>query len=239
MKMKHETFRSSRTPVWYKTKTISLLLMSKDPKRKGPSLELQRQIDESIAARHRSNATSSALSGSAEASLAQTSASEAGSPAPGAQYEYLDHPADIILHSWGSTLSQSLCNLAICMFGYMTSIESITINNQQSIDHGRDIITATGHDLHSLIFAYLDEWLFNFHDTGFIPKVMEINELSTGNNEKEEEDGASWRIASSGKGEIMDIKRHPQGTEVKAVTYNGMSVVEQNGRVDIYVVVDI
>ena len=35
----------------------------------------------------------------------------------------------------------------------------------------------------------------------------------------------------------MDIQRHPQGTEVKAITYSGMKVEE--GWCDVYVVVDI
>ena len=39
-----------------------------------------------------------------------------GVPPNGAQYEYLDHPADIILHSWGEDLESSLCNIALCMF---------------------------------------------------------------------------------------------------------------------------
>lgn len=86
--------------------------------------------------------------------------------------------------------------------------------------------------MHSLIYSYLDEWLFNFHDTGFIPKQVEISEL-------QRSDTNNWRIVSSGKGEVMDINRHPQGTEVKAITYSGMKVEEKEDRCDIYVVVDI
>ena len=116
------------------------------------------------------------------------------------------------------------------MFGYITSLDSISINNTQSIEHGLDI-KGEGHDMHSLIYSYLDEWLFNFHDTGFIPKQVEISELQRSDT--------TWRIVSSGKGEVMDINRHPQGTEVKAITYSGMKVEETEGRCDIYVVVDI
>ena len=154
---------------------------------------------------------------------------EPGTPPEGSKFEYLDHPADIILHSWGGDLSESLSNLAICMFGYITSLDSITINQTQSLEHGRNI-SAQGHDLHSLIYSFLDEWLFNFHDTGFVAKEITISECNLDD----------WRIESSGRGEVMDIPRHPQGTEVKAITYNGMRVVkEKDGRCDVYVVVDI
>ncbi|KAL7446045.1 hypothetical protein ACHAXH_009657 [Discostella pseudostelligera] len=116
------------------------------------------------------------------------------------------------------------------MFGYMTFLDSISINTMQSLEHGTSL-TGQGHDLKSLIYSYLDEWLFNFHDTGFVPKEIEISEFR-----REVDD---WRIVSSGKGEMMDISRHPQGTEVKAITYSGMRVEEKHGRCDVFVVVDI
>lgn len=33
------------------------------------------------------------------------------------QYEYLDHTADIQLHSWGTTLQQSIEQIALAMYG--------------------------------------------------------------------------------------------------------------------------
>ncbi|KAL3767204.1 hypothetical protein ACHAWU_003295 [Discostella pseudostelligera] len=206
-----------------------------------PSIELQRQIDDSITARNRSSGTITApTSTSGGASLPRTgnnaaevghdTAVEAGVPPQGSKFEYLDHPADVVLHAWGIDLPEALANLAVCMFGYMTCLDSITIDATQSSEHGTSL-TGQGHDLKSLIYSYLDEWLFNFHDTGFVPKEIEISEFR-----REVDD---WRIVSSGKGEIMDISRHPQGTEVKAITYSGMRVEENHGRCDVFVVVDI
>lgn len=213
-----------------------------------PSLELQRQIDDSITARKKSIVSDSAVKAD-DASLPANSSSschfapgslsakeghapmtEAGIPPPGSKFEYLGHPADVVLHSWGIDLLEALENLATCMFGYMTGLDSISINPLQSSEHGTGL-TCQGHDLKSLIYSYLDEWLFNFHDTGLVPKEIEILELSRG--------GKDWKIVSSGKGEFMDISRHPQGTEVKAITYSGMRVEEKIGRCDVYVVVDI
>ena len=154
--------------------------------------------------------------------------SDPGVPPNGAQFEYLDHPADIILHSWGTNLSAALENLAVCMFGYITSLEAISRNESQSTEHASHIV-AEGHDLRSLVYAFLDEWLYNFHDTEFIANTITIKEINLD----------KWRVVSCGKGEVMDIARHPQGTEVKAITYSGMRIDEKDGRVDIYVVVDI
>ena len=102
------------------------------------------------------------------------------------------------------------------MFGYITSLESISTHETESNNHASHLV-AQGHDLRSLIYSFLDEWLFNFHDTDFVANTITINELNMDN----------WRSVSSGKGEVMDISRHPQGTEVKAITYSGMRVDEK------------
>jgi len=197
--------------------------------RREPSTELQQQIANSISQRNRQGASTSNQTQN-DTTTCHINTLEPGTPPIGASFEYLDHPADIILHAWGTNISNSLSNLTLCMFGYITSLDSISINKRHSIEHGLNIV-GEGHDLHSLIYSYLDEWLFNFHDTGFIPKQVEISEL--------QRSGTTWRIVSSGKGEVMDINRHPQGTEVKAITYSGMKVEETESRCDIYVVVDI
>eukprot|EP00804_Cyclotella_cryptica_P006276 CCRYP_010134-RA/>CCRYP_010134-RA protein AED:0.45 eAED:0.45 QI:0/-1/0/1/-1/0/1/0/114 len=114
------------------------------------------------------------------------------------------------------------------MFGCITSLPRLSVNLSQSERYGRNIV-ARGHDARSLVYAFLDEWLFNFHDTKFIPRWIEI----------EEYDAVNFTMESRGEGEVMDVSRHARGVEVKAVTYNAMRVVEGEGRWDIFVVVDI
>eukprot|EP00984_Skeletonema_dohrnii_P016621 scaffold7430_cov156-Skeletonema_dohrnii-CCMP3373.AAC.16 len=161
-----------------------------------PDEQQQRQInDEATPTQTTTNATSKINK--------QIQQSNPGVPPQGAQFEYLNHPADIILHSWGTDLPSSLCNIALCMFGYMTSLESISTNEAESNEHGSHM-------------------------------VAEANAITI-----EEINLDKWTVVSSGKGEVMDISRHPQGMEVKAITYSGMRIDEKEGRVDIYVVVDI
>ena len=41
------------------------------------------------------------------------------------------------------------------------------------------------------------------------------------------------------KGESFDLKKHPQGTEVKAITYSNMQIHEELPTHDIFVILDI
>ncbi|KAL7461566.1 hypothetical protein ACHAXS_001985 [Conticribra weissflogii] len=216
--------------------------------RREPSQELQRridcaitnrshrrnQIDDIITPSEKNNERSSAYGSEADAFTRKRqhnqspNFNEPGVPPTGSQFEYLNHPADIILHSWGNDFPSALGNLAISMFGYITSLESVFINERESLENGGEII-AQGHNEPSLVYSFLDEWLYNFHDTGFVAKDIRIIEYNA----------SLWRMKSCGAGEVMDLQRHPQGAEIKAITYSGMTIERSEGRCDIMVVVDI
>nr|XP_054756485.1 protein archease-like [Lytechinus pictus] len=144
-------------------------------------------------------------------------------PAGGINYEYLDHTADVQLHSWGPTLKDSFESVVQAMFDYMTDIRCVesTINHEVSVE---------GDDMKSLLFNFLDEWLFVFSaEPFFIPREVKITEF----------DPKKFKIQSTGIGEYFDLVKHPQGTEVKAITYSNMQIHEDKDTNDIYVIIDI
>ncbi|EHB09644.1 Protein archease [Heterocephalus glaber] len=89
------------------------------------------------------------------------------------KYEYLDHTADVQLHAWGETLEEAFKLCAMAMFAYMT--DTGTIEPLQAVE-----VEAQGDDLQSLLFYFLDEWLYKFSaDEFFIPwevKVLSIDQ---------------------------------------------------------------
>ena len=139
------------------------------------------------------------------------------------KYEYLDHTADIQLHSWGKTINEAFEQIGISMFGYMTELE--TVQYIKSFE-----INASGHDLNSLLFHFLDECLVTFSCEEYLLfRDIEITEF----------DEKNFKIKAIGYGECMDLNKHPQGTEVKAITYSAMQIKQTDDRTDCWVVVDI
>lgn len=113
------------------------------------------------------------------------------------------------------------------MFGYMTELPSVEIKQTSEIE-------ATGHDLESLLFHFLDELLFLFSCEPFlICNKVEITEFVT--------EGEEMHIKCKCFGEEFTLGKHPQGTEVKAITYSAMQIVNgpEDKKFEVFVIIDI
>jgi len=87
-----------------------------------------------------------------------------------------------------------------------------------------------GHDLLSLLYNLMDEFLFLFNaDNFFTCKKVTILNLDLKN----------FRIRVMGEGERFDLTKHVPGTEIKAITYSNMQIHHQAPTHDVYVIVDI
>ncbi|KAL5966303.1 Protein archease [Taenia solium] len=158
-------------------------------------------------------------------------------PKPEQKFEYLDHTADVQLHAWGADLKEAFEQVAMAMFGYMTTdydsidmTQSLEIEASDVIFGSSCVLNHPGTDMKSLLFQFLDEWLFAFcADAFFFPRVIEITEF----------DRDSFHIKSVGWGEPFDLKKHPQGTEVKAITYSNMQIHDTDGHHEVFVIIDI
>lgn len=142
---------------------------------------------------------------------------------PPCKYEYLDHPADVQIHSWGNSVTEAFEQAAVAMFGYMTEIDKVEILDQQEIEAEAD-------DMEGLLFHFLDECLFMFSaDPFFIARNVVITEF----------DKEKFSIKAKLFGEEFDLAKHPQGTEVKAITYASMQVYDKENQHELFVIIDI
>ncbi|XP_011356159.1 protein archease [Pteropus vampyrus] len=137
------------------------------------------------------------------------------------KYEYLDHTADVQLHAWGDTLEEAFEQCAMAMFGYMT--DTGTVEPLQTTE-----VETQGDDLQSLLFHFLDEWLYKFSaDEFFIPREVKVLNI----------DQRTFKLRSRW-GEEFSLSKHPQGTEVKAITYSAMQVYNEE-KPEVFVIIDI
>ncbi|XP_041361572.1 protein archease-like [Gigantopelta aegis] len=143
---------------------------------------------------------------------------------PEVKYEYLDHTADIQLHTWGDNLKESFEQVAIAMFNYMTTdYDTVKMSEVHKIK-------AEGSDMKSLLYNYLDEFLYLFSAEPYIiPRVIRITEF----------DIEHFKIKAIGYGEPFDREKHPPGTEVKAITYSNMQIHDNRPSNDVFVILDI
>jgi len=140
------------------------------------------------------------------------------------KYEYLDHTADIQFHAWGKDLTEAFEQVIICMFGYITELDKLDVDDEKT-----QSFEISGHDMESLLYNYMDEFLYRFNTDLIACKDVRIKEF----------DRENFKITVDGFGEKFNLKKHPQGTEIKAITYSNLQIHEKDGRADVYVIVDI
>ncbi|CAG9576111.1 unnamed protein product [Danaus chrysippus] len=129
------------------------------------------------------------------------------------------------LHAWGDTLQEAFEQCGMAMFGYMTEMDYVQIKEVHTIEANAD-------DLMGLLYHFLDELLFLFSVEPFlICKKLVITEFNT----------EEFRIVCKCFGEEFQIGKHPQGTEVKAITYSAMQIIDQpkNNKYEVFVIIDI
>uniref|UniRef100_A0A0K8TP52 Protein archease-like isoform x2 n=1 Tax=Tabanus bromius TaxID=304241 RepID=A0A0K8TP52_TABBR len=143
---------------------------------------------------------------------------------PDCKFEYLDHTADVQLHAWGSSLKEAFEQCGMAMFGYMTELPYVDIKHCYKIEAEAD-------DIEGLLFHFLDELLFLFcAEPYLICRKLEIIKFESNN-----------KIECLCYGEPFEIGKHPQGTEVKAITYSAMQILQnpENNFFEVFVIIDI
>jgi len=139
-------------------------------------------------------------------------------------YEYLDHTADIQLHGWGPTVSNAFEQGALAMFNYISELDNYEVIPEQNVS-----VSVEGHDMQSLLFNFLDEFLCAFNCDRMICKEVKILEF----------DKTAFKIKAEGRGEKFSKAKHTGGTEIKAITYSAMEIYEEDGQAHVLVIVDI
>src|SRR3989338_3806869 len=97
------------------------------------------------------------------------------------------------------------------MFNYISPLERVESSLTITFE-------ASAHDMQSLLFAFLDEALFQFNADFFVCREIIIDSIET----------ESFSIKATGRGELFDGSKHEHGTEIKAITYSNMQIHSPN-----------
>lgn len=120
-------------------------------------------------------------------------------------YEVIEHTADVGIQAFGHTLPELFIHAAQGMESLMVAPEQI----RESVS--REIAVA-GHDMVSLLVAWLNELVFLFDTEYLLFRTFEIDDLTE----------ASLKGRASG--EPYDVQRHELSSAIKAVTWHEASV---------------
>jgi len=138
------------------------------------------------------------------------------------RYRFLKHTADAKFQAFGKTLEEAFGNAALAMSSLMWELKSIKKKDKRSIE-------VRGKDIKQLLVSFLEEVLFLWDVKGFLLGGLE--DLIICQKEK------AYILSAVLLGDINKGKYVTFG-EVKAVTYNEMEILEENG-FQVQVVVDI
>jgi SHS2 domain-containing protein len=135
------------------------------------------------------------------------------------KYEFFEHTADAKFRAYGTTIEEAFSNAAEAMFSLM--IDPAKVEARQD-----KVIEVAGTDEKSLLYSFLEEFLFLFDTKGFL--LNHVKEIRISGS----------RLTAKAVGDTLSDKYKVEG-DVKAVTYNEMDITRGDTKVTVQVVLDV
>ena len=129
-------------------------------------------------------------------------------------YRLLDHATDAIVEVCAKDLKEAFAVAA------QATID-ITLDQGKVAEKCQRRFSASGKDLHYLLFNWLEEVVFVLITEGFAIARLEL--------EMGEETDGSHKIDARAYGEQIDLCRHGFKVEIKAPTFHDMEITEKDG----------
>ncbi|MBT4334652.1 archease [archaeon] len=134
------------------------------------------------------------------------------------KYEYLSHTADAKFRAFGKTIENAFENSAIAMFDILGKTKKVKSVIEKKININSD-------NQEALLYDFLEELLFLLDTEGlFLHKITDL---------VIKENSLTCIIEGD------DYKNYDLSGDIKAITYNDMSIKKTNNGYEIVVVVDI
>jgi SHS2 domain-containing protein len=141
-------------------------------------------------------------------------------PQPPEWLEDLDHTADAGFSVWASGLSELFERTAWAMFSLIVDLETVKTGVSEEV-------TVEGSDLEDLMVRWLSDLNFRHVTRNALFSRFRVEAIE------------DTRLRATVEGEQMDPARHTIFTEIKAVTYHGLSIAKTNSEYRANVVFDL
>lgn len=138
------------------------------------------------------------------------------------KYKYLDHTADAMFESYGKDMEEAFVNSALAMFNILTDITKVKSEKKFEIE-----VKANSYE--KLLFDFLGELLFYLDTEHMLFSKFDNMKITKVDNKYELSCSAIGDLASN----------YDTHGDIKAPTYNEMSIKETDDGVIIKAVVDI
>ena len=134
------------------------------------------------------------------------------------KYRYLDHTADAMFESYGKNIEEAFVNSALAMFNILTDITKVKAVKTFEIKVKAD-------SYEKLLFDFLDELLFYLDTEHMLFSQFDVKITN------------KYELFCSASGDLAS--NYDTHGDIKAPTYNEMSIKENSDGVVIKAVVDI
>jgi SHS2 domain-containing protein len=136
------------------------------------------------------------------------------------RYEQFPHTADIGIRVFGRDLKELFANAAFGMFDVMADLDGIKPSASAAVE-------AHGETAEELLVSWLDELLYISCTKELILSKFEIFEMSDN------------LLKAKVFGRPISANRNRLKTEIKAVTYSGLSIKKSDGGLSVELIFDV
>jgi SHS2 domain-containing protein len=130
-------------------------------------------------------------------------------------YTFFDHTADIGVEISGRTKKELFANAVKALFDVLIENNDSKSKSSEKTQKQQKTVTVEGSEVEDLLINFLREILYLFNGAGWVVGHCKIMECGT------------KRLKAQLMGEPYNKKKHSIKTEIKAVTYSGLSVEKQ------------
>ncbi|MHA1712189.1 MAG: archease [Candidatus Freyarchaeota archaeon] len=139
-------------------------------------------------------------------------------------FRFLEHTADAKIEAKGGSLEEAFEEAAKALYELMTDTSRVNPEVERRIE-------VEGEDLESLLYNWLEEFIYLTDSEGLIFSVVNVEEIRRENGR--------YRLAATARGERFNPEKHVSKTDVKAATYHEMEINVGEGEARLVFVLDI